>query len=385
MVSRLVGNNKVAKVHQRRSRPGPYASLFVARAELRTGPRRFASLQAGRDPAYSHPVFSIFMGHSHAGHDHAGHVHATPPAGGAFSSAFAGGIALNLAFIVAEVVGGLSANSAALLSDAGHNLSDVLALSLAWGAAWLAGRPATARYTFGYRGATIQAALLNAALLYAALGFVLWETVDHLRHPAPVNGRMVMLLAGLGIVVNGFTAWLFRHGRKGDVNVRGAYLHMLTDALVSLGVVVGGAITYVTHWTWLDPLLSLGLLVVIAVGSWGLLRDTVRLGLQAVPDSVDFEAVQAFLLRQPQVQSVHDLHIWSLSSDGHDAALMAHIVRPGGADAAWLAGLSAGLLREFHIHHSTVQVEDGELPDGCHSGCADAGLPRSRRAAPATA
>ena len=323
------------------------------------------------------------MGHHHSGHDHAGHVHAAPPAGGAFSAAFAGGIALNLIFIAAEVVGGLAANSAALLSDAGHNLSDVLALALAWGAAWLAGRPATARYTFGYRGATIQAALLNAALLYGALGFVLWETVDHLRHPAPVDGRLVMLLAGLGIVVNGFTAWLFRRGQKGDLNVRGAYLHMLTDALVSLGVVVGGAVTYATHWAWLDPVLGLGLLAVIAVGSWGLLRDTVRLGLQAVPDGIDFAAVRAFLLRQPQVQSIHDLHIWSLSSDGHDTALMAHLVRPGGADAAWLANLSAGLLREFHIHHSTVQVEDGELPGGCHSGCAADARPGPRPAATA--
>jgi cobalt-zinc-cadmium efflux system protein len=312
------------------------------------------------------------MGHSHSatGHDHAGHVHAAPPAGGKFSAAFAIGIGLNLAFVAAEMVGGLWANSSALLSDAGHNLSDVLSLALAWGAAWLAGRPATERYTFGYRGATIQAALLNAALLYGALGFILWETLDHLRHPEPVNGLAVMGLAGAGILVNGFTAWLFRAGQKGDVNVRGAYLHMLTDALVSLGVVVGGAITYYTHWAWLDPIISLGLLAVIAVGSWGLLRDTLRLGLQAVPDGIDLEKVRQFMLGQPGVQSLHDLHIWSMSSDGHDTALMAHLVRPGGADAAWLAGLSAGLLREFHIHHSTVQVEDALLPEGCHSGCA---------------
>jgi cobalt-zinc-cadmium efflux system protein len=308
--------------------------------------------------------------HSHAGHDHAGHVHAAPPAGGKFSAAFAIGIGLNLAFVVAEVIGGMWANSAALLSDAGHNLSDVLSLALAWGAAWLAGRPATGRYTFGYRGATIQAALLNAALLYGALGFILWETIDHLRHPEPVNGLAVMGLAGAGILVNGFTAWLFRSGQKDDVNVRGAYLHMLTDALVSLGVVVGGAITYFTHWAWLDPLISLGLLAVIAVSSWGLLRDTIRLGLQAVPEGIDLEQVRQFMLAQPGVQSLHDLHIWRMSSDGHDTALMAHLVRPGGADAAWLASLSAGLLREFHIHHSTVQVEDVLLPEGCHSGCA---------------
>lgn len=312
------------------------------------------------------------MGHSHD-HDHAGHVHAAPPAGGKFSAAFALGISLNLAFVIVEAIGGVWANSAALLSDAGHNLSDVLSLALAWGAAWLAGRPATGRYTFGYRGATIQAALLNAALLYGALGFILWETIDHLRHPEPVKSGIVMLLAGTGIAVNGLTAWLFRAGQKGDVNVRGAYLHMLTDALVSLGVVVGGAITYYTHWTWLDPIISLGLLVVIAVGSWGLLRDTIRLGLQAVPDGIDLEKVRQFMLNQPGVQSLHDLHIWSMSSDGHDTALMAHLVRPGGADATWLANLSAGLLREFHIHHSTVQVEDAELPDGCHSGCAEVG------------
>jgi len=310
------------------------------------------------------------MPHDHHDHSHAGHVHAAPPAGGKFSLAFAVGIGLNLSFVLAEVIGGLRANSAALLSDAGHNLADVLALALAWGAAWLAGRPATGRYTFGYRGASIQAALLNAALLYAALGFVLWETLDHLRRPAPVNGALVMALAGAGIVVNGFTAFLFRSGQKGDVNVRGAYLHMLTDALVSLGVVVGGAVTYFTGWTWLDPVLGLGLLGVIAVGSWGLLRDTVRLGLQAVPEGVDYEQVRAWLLSQPGVQSLHDLHIWSLSSDGHDAALMTHLVRPGGADAAWLAALSAGLLREFHIHHSTVQVEDAILAEGCVSGCA---------------
>ena len=309
--------------------------------------------------------------HSHAGHDHAGHVHAAPPTGGKFSAAFALGIGLNLAFVAAEIVGGLWANSAALLSDAGHNLSDVLSLALAWGAAWLAGRPATGRYTFGYRGATIQAALLNAALLYGALGFILWETIDHLRHPEPVNSLAVMGLAGAGILVNGFTAWLFSAGQKGDVNVRGAYLHMLTDALVSLGVVVGGAVTYFTHWTWLDPIISLGLLVVIAVGSWGLLRDTIRLGLQAVPDGIDLEQVRQFILAQPGVQSLHDLHIWSMSSDGHDTALMAHLVRPGGADAAWLASLSAGLLREFHIHHSTVQVEDALLPEGCQSGCTE--------------
>jgi cobalt-zinc-cadmium efflux system protein len=307
--------------------------------------------------------------HSAPGHSHAGHQHAAPPPGGGFSAAFAIGIALNLAFVVAETIGGFWANSSALLSDAGHNLSDVLSLALAWGAAWLAGRPATRRYTFGYRGATIQAALLNTALLYAALGFILWETIDHLRHPAPVNGRWVMALAGIGILVNGITALLFRSGQKDDVNVRGAYLHMMTDALVSVGVVAGGGLVLLTGWTWLDPAISFIILGIIAYSSWGLLRDSLRLGLQAVPDGIDPEAVRAYLLKQPQVESVHDLHIWSLSSAGHDAALMAHLVRPGKADAQWLATLTHGLETEFNIRHSTVQVEDGLLPGGCHSHC----------------
>ena len=302
--------------------------------------------------------------------DHAGHAHAAPPPGGHFSAAFATGIVLNTLFVIAETIGGLYANSAALLSDAGHNLSDVLALALAWGAAWLAGRPATGRFTFGYRGATIQAALLNAALLYLALGFILWETIDHLRHPAPVNGKLVMILAGVGIFVNGFTAFLFRTGHKGDVNVRGAYLHMFADALVSAGVVAGGGLVLLTGWAWIDPVLSLGILGLVGYTSWNLLRDSLHLGLQAVPASIDLEAVRKFLLAQPNVQSLHDLHIWNLSSDEHSAALTAHLVRPGGADAAWLAALTAGLQREFHIHHSTVQVEDGSLPGSCHTDCA---------------
>ena len=302
-------------------------------------------------------------------HSHAGHSHAAPPPGGHFSAAFAIGITLNLAFVIAETIGGLAAHSAALLADAGHNLSDVLSLALAWGAAWLAGRRSTARYTYGYKGATIQAALLNAALLYGALGFILWETIDHLRHPAPVNGWSVMILAGIGIGVNGLTAWLFRHGQKGDMNVRGAYLHMLTDALVSVGVVIGGGLVMWTGWTWLDPVISFGLLGMIAVSSWGLLRDTVRLGLQAVPEGIDLATVRSFLLKQPDVLNVHDLHVWSLSSGDHDTALTVHIVRTGGADAAWLARLAKDLEDEFHIHHSTVQVEDCHLPGGCASGC----------------
>ncbi|TGD78401.1 cation diffusion facilitator family transporter [Hymenobacter wooponensis] len=308
------------------------------------------------------------MAHDHHGHDHAHHHHG-PPADGNFSQAFKWGIVLNLVFVAGEVAGGLWANSAALLSDAGHNLSDVLSLALAWAASLLATRRPTERYTYGYKGATIQAALLNAALLYLALGFILWETIDHLRHPAPVNGPVVMMLAGLGILVNGFTAWLFRRGQKGDVNVRGAYLHMLTDMLVSVGVVVGGALVYFTGWQWLDPAISFIILAVVGVSSWGLLRETVQLSLQAAPESIDVAEVRRFLLSRPGVTQVHDLHIWPLST--RDTALTAHLVRPGSENGnLFLRDLQHDLQHEFNISHSTVQLEDALPLMGAH-GCCD--------------
>ena len=298
------------------------------------------------------------------GHDH--HHHAPPTE---FSRAFGWGIALNLLFVAGETAGGLWVNSSALLSDAGHNLSDVLSLALAWGATWLAKRRATERYTYGYKGATIQAALLNTALLYLALGFVLWDTLDHLRHPTPVNGTVVMALAGLGILVNGFTAWLFSSGQKGDVNVRGAYLHMLTDMLVSVGVVVGGALVYFTGWQWLDPTISFVILVVVGYSSWGLLRETVQMALQAAPESINITAVRQFLLTRPGVVSVHDLHVWPLSTQ--DTALTAHLVRPNGGNSnRFLAELQHDLVHQFNISHCTVQLEDVVPAMGAH-GCCD--------------
>ncbi|MBC6699790.1 cation diffusion facilitator family transporter [Hymenobacter puniceus] len=300
-------------------------------------------------------------------HDHA-HHHG-PPADGNFSRAFGWSIALNLLFVAGEAAGGLWANSSALLSDAGHNLSDVLSLALAWGAALLARRRATEQFTYGYKGATIQAALLNAALLYLALGFILWDTIDHLHHPASVNGPVVMALAGLGVLINGFTAWLFRRGQKGDVNVRGAYLHMLTDMLVSVGVVVGGALVYFTGWLWLDPAISFVILAVVGFGSWGLLRETVQLGLQAAPAGIEVAAVRQFLLARPGVTALHDLHIWPLSTQ--DTALTVHLVRPGGQNGnQFLRELQHDLLHEFNIRHCTVQLEDEFPLMGAH-GCCD--------------
>jgi cobalt-zinc-cadmium efflux system protein len=272
-----------------------------------------------------------------------------------FNLAFGVGILLNTAFVVAEAAGGYWANSAALLSDAGHNLGDVLGLGLAWGAGRLALRPAAGRYTYGFKGLTIQAALLNALLLYAALGIILWETIQHLRDPAPVNGQLVMVLAGVGILINGFSAWLFRHGQKGDVNVRGAYLHLLTDALVSAGVVVGGAVVYFTGWRWIDPLLSFVILGIVGYGSWGLLRETLHLSMQGVPNSVDLAEIRAFLLAQPDVTSVHDLHVWPLGTE--ETALTVHLVRPSGGDNAFLEQLQQALKTQFKIGHCTIQVE----------------------------
>ncbi|GAA4378544.1 cation diffusion facilitator family transporter [Hymenobacter koreensis] len=305
------------------------------------------------------------MAHAHS-HDHGHHHHNHAADITHFGRAFGIGIGLNLVFVAAEAAGGWWANSSALLSDAGHNLSDVLSLALAWGASVLGRQPTSARYTYGLKSATIQAALLNAALLYVALGFILWDTLNHLRHPEPVNSQLVMLIAGLGIVINGATALLFRSGQKGDANVRGAYLHMLTDALVSLGVVVGGALVYFTGWVWLDPLISLIILAVVAVGSWGLMRETVQLSLHGVPHAIDPGAVRQFLLAQPGVTHVHDLHIWPLST--RDTALTAHLVRPSGSDTDFLHHLQHKLKDEFNIGHMTVQIE----PDACTHGSCDA-------------
>ena len=307
--------------------------------------------------------------HQHHAHRHHAHHHAHHHAPLQLGRAFGWGIGLNLLFVAGEVAGGWWANSSALLADAGHNLSDVLSLALAWGATWLAGRRATERYTYGYKSATIQAALLNAALLYLALGAILWDAVDHLRHPAPVNGPVVMALATLGVLINGFTAWLFRRGQA-DVNVRGAYLHMLTDMLVSVGVVVGGALVYTTGWQWLDPALSLGIVALVARGSWGLLRETVQLSLHAVPATIDVAAVRQFLLSRPGVTSLHDLHIWPLSTQ--DTALTAHLVRPGNPtdNNQFLRELQHELQHQFNISHCTVQLEDDLPVMGTH-GCCD--------------
>ena len=272
------------------------------------------------------------------------------------SRAFVLGMGLNVSFIAAEVVFGLRAHSLALLSDAGHNLSDVLGLGLAWGALLLGQRRPTWRHTYGWRRASILAALANAILLLVAVGAIVWEALQRLEHPQVVAGRTVMAVAGFGVVINLLTAFLFLSGRKHDINVRGAFLHMASDAAVSLGVVVGGLAMAQTGWFWLDPTLSIIIGGVIVWGTWSLLRESLRLAMDAVPEGVNLPAVDAYLSGLPGVTAVHDLHIWGMSTT--EVALTAHLVKPDAeVDDALLEQINHELHDRFQIEHTTIQLE----------------------------
>jgi cobalt-zinc-cadmium efflux system protein len=294
-------------------------------------------------------------GHSHA-HGHHGHHHG--PA--SYDRAFAIGIGLNLSFVIAEVVFGLRAHSLALTADAGHNLGDVLGLVLAWAGTLLARRRPTTRRTYGLRRFSILAALGNAGFLLIAVGAIAVEAVHRLREPAPVATGVVMVVALIGIAINVGTALGFMSGRENDLNVRGAFIHMLGDAAASAGVVVSGLIIAATSWFWLDPVVSLLLVALITIGSWGLLRDSFNLALDAVPSGIDPDAVREYLASLAGVTEVHDLHIWGLSTT--QAALTAHLVIPEIANADQLLADTCGVLRErFHIEHATIQLEHGTV------------------------
>ena len=306
------------------------------------------------------------MSHDHHHHDHShghghGHHHAPVPGHG---RAFALAVGLNTAFVAIEFVYGFLANSTALMADAGHNLSDVLGLLLAWGAALLAKQAPSARYTYGLRGSSILAALGNAILLLLACGAIAWEAVQRFAEPHAVEGVTVSVVAAIGVAINGFSAWLFMAGSKGDLNIRGAYLHMAADAAISLGVVVSGLVIMGTGWTWLDPAVSLAIVLVIVWGTWSLLRESVQMAMAAVPDSVDADAIQRFLAARPGVAEVHDLHIWAMSTT--ETALTAHLVMPGGypGDGA-IDAIVAELRKEHGIHHCTLQVEEGTTRHDC--------------------
>ena len=295
--------------------------------------------------------------HSHAhGHSHAGHSHAPD----SFGAAFAIGAALNTFFVIAELIFGYAANSLALISDAVHNLSDVVALLLAWGAAWLALKQPTQRHTYGYRRASILAALFNAALLLVAVGGIVVEAINRLYAPAAVAGWTVVVVAALGVAINGGTALLFMRGRHGDLNVRGAYLHMAADAGVSVGVVFAALVIMLTGWLWLDPVISLVIAAVVFWSGWGLARDSVNLALDGVPRGIVLADVRAYLAGLDGVAEVHDLHVWAMSTN--ETALTAHLVRPGGHDDGFLHHVCEELSHRFNIHHATLQVEvSGEV------------------------
>lgn len=305
-------------------------------------------------------------------HDHGhGHHHHAPAS---FGRAFAIGIALNTAFVVVEAVYGVLAGSMALVADAGHNLSDVLSLAVAWAASVLATRPPSARFTYGYKSSSILAALFNAALLMIALGAILVETIHRLIAPQPVAAGPVMVVAAIGIAINTATALLFLRGRGHDINIRGAYLHMASDAAVSAGVVAAGALISVTGAWWIDPVTSLVIVGVIAWGTWGLAKDSLKMGLHGVPASVDGHAVEHHLEALPGVSAVHDLHIWPMSTT--ETAMTAHLVMPAGHPGdAFLTSLAHTLEHDFGICHATVQIE---TTDHAGHACAPACQPRTK-------
>ena len=297
-------------------------------------------------------------GHSHAA-DH-GHSHA--PA--SFGKAFMIGIVLNSIFIAAEVIYGLKADSLALLADAGHNASDVLGLFMAWGATVLAKTKPTERYTYGLQGSSILVALANAMFLLVVTGGIAWEAFQRLSEPANVGGTTVMIVAGAGIFINGITALLFMKGSKDDLNIRGAFLHMTADAAVSLGVLLAGFAIMETGWLWLDPAVSIAISLVIIVGTWGLLRDSVNLALHAVPAHIEPAKVKAFLKTMEGVKEAHDLHIWAMSTS--EVAMSAHLLMKGGHPGdAFIKKVAHELEHQFKIGHATIQIELGDTGAEC--------------------
>jgi cobalt-zinc-cadmium efflux system protein len=297
-----------------------------------------------------------------------GHHHAPPD----YNRAFAVGVILNVVFVVVEVVYGLLADSLALLTDAGHNLSDVLGLLLAWGASALAARRPSVRRTYGYSRATILASLASGLLLLAAVGAIAWEAMGRFLEPVEPAGKTIMAVAGIGVVINSVTALLFIAGKDHDLNIRGAYLHMAADAAVSLGVVVSGALIWRYGLDWVDPVISLVIAGVIFLSTWQLMRDSLNLAVDAVPEKVDPDRVRRYLLGLPGVTDMHDLHIWAMSTT--DTALTTHLVMPAPPRGdAFLHEVAARLKQEFDIDHATIQVERGDAHVECRqsNGCAE--------------
>lgn len=291
-------------------------------------------------------------------HDHASHAGAKAD----FGTAFAAGAALNIAYVLIEAGFGFYSGSLALLADAAHNLTDVAGLLLAWGAVALGRRSPSDRHTYGFGRASILAALANGLALFAAVGALAWEAIQRFSAPNEIPGAIVMWVALLGIAINAGTAMLFMKGRKDDLNVDGAFLHMAADAIVSAGVVLAALLILVTGWQWLDPLAALLVSAVIAWSSFDLLKSTIHLGLGGVPDTIDRPAVMSWLSQRPGVSSVHDLHIWAMSTT--TTALTAHLVMPGGSPGdAFLDQIADELDHLFGIGHATLQIERGDADE----------------------
>jgi len=302
-------------------------------------------------------------GHDHDGHDHGagGHSHAPPDR---LNMAFGVGILLNIVFVVIGVIAGIAAHSTALLADAAHNMGDVLGLAAAWGATVLARRAVTQRRTYGLRRTTILAALANGGLVLFAIGGIVWEAVQRLDAPPAVDGALVAIVAAIGVVLNGLAALMFAKGRKGDLNVRGAFLHLVADAAVSAGVVVSGIIVWRTGWAWIDPVASLLVSLIILRGTWRLVREAMDLLLDAVPPHIDPLGVEQYLCALPHVTDVHDLHIWSMSTT--EVAMTAHLVAPWEkCSPRMLADVAKDMARKFKIGHCTIQLEPVAHGDEC--------------------
>lgn len=279
-------------------------------------------------------------------------------------NAFKIGITLNVIFIILEVFFGFISNSMALISDAGHNFSDVVALIFSWIAVRLSQSKPTLKFTYGFRRSTILISILNTVILMAAVGFIIWEMVRRIGEPQVINSKNVMTIAAVGIVINGFTAWLFYEDKKRDLNIRSAFIHFMADALVSVGVVVAGLLIYITGISWIDSVVSVIIIAVILYNAYKLLIESVSLALDSVPENINIEAIREYLAGLPEVKGIHDLHIWALSTSS--AALTVHLETRIHTDISFLAGVRKQLKEEFGIGHSTIQIESGEQPELCN-------------------
>ena len=302
-------------------------------------------------------------GHSHQGHSHLGHHHA-PPVITSLNKAFIIGIILNLTYVIIQVGIGLQVNSLSLLSDAGHNFLDVAGLALAMLAFKLSKSKSTDKYTYGYRKASILISLLNTVVLMLSIGAIAYEAAFRFKYPQPLPGITIAMVAAIGIIINGVSAFMFFKDKDSDINVKSAFLHLLSDALVSMGLVLGGIIIYFTHWYWIDPALSIVLCVIIIMSTWSLLKDSLRLSLDGVPDNVDLNKIKAAALKNAGVVDMHHLHVWAISTTKN--ALTAHLTLAEGLTSIEVRAIKANVKHDFehlNIHHVTLETET--LQEGC--------------------